>query len=332
MCSVIWRKLTAVILVLFILGLFIASVMLTSKGIEFTSFEIRSSGWNSINGFLIFIATFISIAIFLAALSFNYGGRKLKLVFLVFWATSTIATLLIGIITLAVGTITYDANQAGCTSDSHGLAGIFKQIDTIYEHANDLLCSADCPCIFLNQPTYAGYPETKEEQAFWTNISSNSATKISKCPTVSLDSMWKALIEKDSTFNDFNRSTFYDFFDKIEAQFNCTGWCHRSYTKEVKIGTLSVTTKTRKLMRYLFTEADRLPVAPHKNHGCMKDTFEYLNPIFVAIGSLLLCMFALMVPVFVLGLSNYGKEEEDQDSQDGIQIEMDDKSEKNDAQ
>lgn len=311
MCSQTCRKLTALGLVALVVGLFVAAAILTGYSVDMTEFNIKESSWNSVTGLLIFIAVYLSVCLLFAFIAIIWQGKIMLAIFIIFWTICTMFTIGVGVLVLAFGSIEYDSTKSGCTSHENGVVSLFEEVDTIYEKVNDLVCSENCPCDFSNRAVYAAYISTAEEQTFWTHTA-GTAKNVEECSESSLKDMWTALGEANENIKDFNQGVVYDFFRKIEQKFECTGWCKRSYLKEITFGDLSKVTRTRKFVRYLFANLNYEPVAGSNNSGCMKEAFDYIGPLCVAYGAVAIFAFGAMVAVLILAITLCCKQEEEE--------------------
>ena len=312
MLSLTFRKWTGFSLILIMFAFFIVAVVSLGRASNLTGEEFNDSKWNSLHGLWIFTLVFVLFNILLGTLTFFWRKPIVIILFSLLMSICAAFCIVLGILALAFCLVHYTPEEVGCTEDSHGLVDLFQQIDMVYHKANDRLCSSTCPCNLPDASKYAEIPGTEDERSFWNHVN-GEAISFAECAESVRQQTWRQLESQHETFKNYNEMAFYNFFGWVEEQFQCTGWCVRSYSVEVPLGTNDTQTKTRKIIRYLFSDLNDQELPENMAHGCMKDALDWFRGVGVVLAIFLILLFVVSIFIIILALTMFCEDSKDGD-------------------
>lgn len=301
MVSQFCKKWTGLLSLTIVLLFFVVFVIFAAYSYDLVQYDFVDSEWNSIYGLTIFLIIIIFVIIVFGYFVFFCDNRLITFIFLILWPCLFALIIAVLILAYVFGSIEYDDTLIGCTDDTHGIGSMFAEIDAVVHEVNNNLCSSECPCAFSNSSAYNDVPNSEEERQFWTNTS-GTANNFGECPEATKENLWVDLQKENEYIKDFNHSVFYEFFGVVEEHFTCVGWCKRRYSVETLIGQQDLTTKNRFVIRYLFSKLQTDPIPDNYVSGCMKEVYEYLNPIYMTVGSILALLALTQIIVFIAAL------------------------------
>jgi hypothetical protein len=139
----------------------------------------------------------------------------------------------------------------GCNAKIYGILEVWKGMDSYILEVDKLLCSSLCPCNLKNIDLYNN-PQSNSNISKWAiSNEAYNAINFQGC-----DNEIKAMALKEAASNtqvfgnitDFNQNNFFKFFARIEEEFECSGWCQRSY---------QINGQEEIISKYLFTDINR---------------------------------------------------------------------------
>jgi hypothetical protein len=141
----------------------------------------------------------------------------------------------------------------GCNAQFTGILEVWKGMDTYIVETNKLLCSDLCPCNLKDKNIYMNNNQLPPDLSNWT-ISNQifNAINFQTCDRDVREMAFKNAVATSPVFasiKDFNPQRFYEFMARIEYQFQCSGWCQKSYY---------INGSERYLSKYIFTDINRL--------------------------------------------------------------------------
>jgi hypothetical protein len=110
---------------------------------------------------------------------------------------------------------------------------IYQGIDAYLQNVDMNFCSNSCPCLIKNGLDYTLNSTANQYYQTWvTTDESYGANTFRQCPGIVKNNAYTRTVLENPNFdskNDFNENSFFDYFQRIEEQFSCSGWCRNTY-------------------------------------------------------------------------------------------------------
>jgi hypothetical protein len=140
----------------------------------------------------------------------------------------------------------------GCNAKIYGILEVWRGMDYYIVETDRLLCSPLCPCNIRNKQQYTNDLSFTSNISTWTiGNEAYNAINFQGCDREVKQLAYQQASAMSPSFDyakDFDANRFYDFMARLEKEFDCSGWCQKSYIVNGNEFTLS---------KYLFTDVNR---------------------------------------------------------------------------
>lgn len=242
-------------------------------------------------------------------ISFIKPSQGCTLSHAIFLLLSIVWNIAIGVFALVAYRVNFFNTFLSCNSGYDGVLALWNGVDTYLQHANNALCSPNCPCHFTNTsgflsniniaPYYDTWNKTNDPAG---SIAFPNCSETVKVKALELTRKEDSNLEPMGTFDP---DKFAGYMGFVENFFDCTGWCNTTYYD-------TLNNKTEVFYKYLFSDINR---GPPVHTGCLMPMVNWLLPYLGAWGSLTIALSILQLIVFaftILQCQQKSNEDEDQ--------------------
>jgi len=247
-------------------------------------------------GALMIACTIVAIVFLIPILlAFLVPNRILLALAIILTLLSLMFLWAIGIMALIGATHDGLATTIGCRTNFDGFFTPYRDLEHYVAQADARFCTTACPCNFNNITAFSGNPTLANQIRSWV-VSPNGATNFQSCPPSVHAASIAGAAQRNQTYYDqnFNQSDVWNYYNWMETEFQCSGWCGSSYTNPVTGASSPIT-------RYVFSDINR---GPPIYHGCINRLVEWLPDLLIAFGALALLtgllMALLLIPLLLL--------------------------------
>lgn len=215
----------------------------------------------------------------------------------------------VGVYSIVGGRPGWARTYEGCQAQYNGVIGVFNNIDVYLQNIDQNLCSSACPCFISNATGFASNTTVSSFYNLWTKTNTGiGATAFQNCSQTLQNFAFSEAVRRDPRFDPdstFNTEKFVEYFQRLENDWECTGWCqieyfNPNYNRNVYIS------------KYLFTDVNR---GVPKYFGCINQVFTWISGMLQGYGSTQMVLFGTQIALFALLICQAWAREKDHENQ-----------------
>jgi len=224
---------------------------------------------------------------------------------------SLLFNLAIAIYTIVAGSTGWVNTNLGCRGEYDGVMGTFNHIDTYLQQIDQAMCSDVCPCFITNTTAFTNNATVRPFYELWEKSPTpgpQGAIAFQNCTTTLQQYSLSEAKRRNLNFaavEEFDPIEFYDYFNKLETEFQCSGWCEIQYFN-ANYG------QNVLMSKYLFSDINR---GPPVNFGCLNPLITWLPPYLHAFASMTMVLFGTQILLLSLLLCQIWAREKDHEKQ-----------------